>query len=255
MYAIYEQQGGKLDLFEEEEEFVDLNEAEEILRLLRSQDPGEFQRIAALRDGIRAGKGANHSGTYVFCQAGQYQQLFLLDGNGEIISRDIPRILGTVKCGREEPGNPLRPGHNKTVMTVKRVFAEEVKHREAERKHTLSLTLGQRYVLRELRIHFGAINDEETKGQINLMEQVFRGSMMGCSRLRIRGSQGKRAAEKPKAAQLGFQEGGSFPEMGGTQPLSHGKESSWSSRVLAHGSYRQVQLPPWSTCSTTSKSA
>lgn len=177
MYAIYEQQGGKVDLFEEEEEFVDLNEAEEILRLLRSQDPVEFQRIAALRDGIRAGKGTDHSGTYVFFQAGQYQQLFLLDGNGDIISRDIPRILTTIKCRREEPGKPLPPMHNKTVMTVKRLFTEVVKHREAERNHTLSLTLGQRYVLRELRIHFGAVEDEELKGQINLMDQVFRGSM------------------------------------------------------------------------------
>jgi len=176
MYAIYEQQRGKLDLLEEEDEFVDLNEAEEILRLLRSQDPGEFQRIAALRDGIRAGKRADNSGTYVFCQAGQYQQLFLLNENAEIISRDIPRILGTIKCGPEEPGKPLPPGHNKTVMTVKRLFTEEVKHREAERKHTLSLTLGQRYVLRELRIHFGAVEGEEIKGQINLMEQVFRAS-------------------------------------------------------------------------------
>jgi hypothetical protein len=177
MYAIYEQQGGKLDLFEEEEEFVDLNEAEEILRLLRSQDPGEFQRIAALRDGIRACKGSDHFGTFVFCQAGQYQQLLLLDGNGEIFSRDIPRILGTIKCGPEEPGKRLPAGHNKTVMTVKRLFTEEVKHREAERKHTLSLTLGQRYVLRELRICFGTVEDEQIKGQINLMEQVFRQSM------------------------------------------------------------------------------
>ena len=36
MYAIYEKKGGgNLSLFEEEEELVDLNEAEEILRQLR----------------------------------------------------------------------------------------------------------------------------------------------------------------------------------------------------------------------------
>jgi Helicase conserved C-terminal domain len=174
MYDIYEQQGNWPG---EEDEFGVLDEAEETLQRLRSQDPGEFQRIAALRDGIRAGKGADHSGTFVFCQAGQYQQLFLLDGNGQIISRDIPRILGMIKCSQEEPGKPLPPGHNKAVMAVKRLFTEEVKHREAERKYTLSQTLGQRYIMREMRIHFGAVEDEETKSQINRMEQVFRGSM------------------------------------------------------------------------------
>jgi len=41
MYAIYEKKGKNLSLFEEDEEesFVDLNEAEEILRQLRKERP------------------------------------------------------------------------------------------------------------------------------------------------------------------------------------------------------------------------
>ena len=84
MYAIYEKKGGgNLSLFEEEEELVDLNEAEEILRQLKKDDPAEYERIAALRDGIRTGKPALSRGLYVFCQAGRYQQLFLLDEQGD----------------------------------------------------------------------------------------------------------------------------------------------------------------------------
>lgn len=60
-------------------------------------------------------------------------------------------------------------------MRVKRRFAEEVKHRQAEREHALSLTQGQRYVLREMRIIFGATADEEVRAQINIVEKVFRG--------------------------------------------------------------------------------
>ena len=56
MYAIYETQGGgpaQLDLWgKPEDEFLDMNEAEEILRQLRKEDPAEFERIATLRDGI-----------------------------------------------------------------------------------------------------------------------------------------------------------------------------------------------------------
>jgi hypothetical protein len=56
-----------------------------------------------------------------------------------------------------------------------RQFTEEVKHRQAEREHTLSLTHGQRYALRELRVLFGAAADEDAKGQINILEKAFRG--------------------------------------------------------------------------------
>ena len=175
MYAIYEKKGGQLGLFEDEEqEALDLNEAEEIMRQLRKENPGEYERIADLRDGIRTAKPSNEKGVYVFCQAGRYQQLFLVDEKGETVSRDIPRVLGAVKCGPHLEGTPLPTGYNAAVMRVMRQFTEEVKHREAEREHTLSLTHGQRYVLRELRVLFGTA-DEDVKGQINILEKAFRG--------------------------------------------------------------------------------
>ena len=178
MYAIYEKKGGQLSLFEdEEEEFIGLNEAEEILRQLRKERPEEYERIANLRDGIRTVKLADKKGSYVFCQAGRYQQLFLLDDTGKVVSRDIPHILTAIKCGPDEKGMALPKGYNATIMRVKREFAEEVKHRQAEREHTLSLTQGQRYVLRELRVLFGVITDEDVKAQINILEKAFRGPM------------------------------------------------------------------------------
>jgi superfamily II DNA/RNA helicase len=156
MYAIYEKRGTQLGLYEEEEEFLDLNEAEEILRQLRKDDPSEYGRIAALRDGIRTAKpSSSHKGTYVFCEASHsedtaikgYQQLFLLDEQGEVVSRDIPRILGALKCGQELTGSALPAGYNSTVTRVKQLFAEEVKHRQSERKHILGLSSGQRYIV------------------------------------------------------------------------------------------------------------
>jgi len=178
MYAIYEKKGGQLSLFEdEEEEFIDLNEAEEILRQLRKEKPEEYERIANLRDGIRTVKPADKKGFYVFCQAGRYQQLFLLDETGKVVSRDIPHILTAIKCGPDQEGMALPKGYNAAIMRVKREFAEEVKHRQAEREHTLSLTQGQRYVLRELRVLFGVITDEDIKAQINILEKAFRGPM------------------------------------------------------------------------------
>jgi len=180
MYAIYEKKGGKLGEFEDEgDEFVDINEAEEMLRLLRKENPAEYERIADLRDGIRTVKPTAEKGMYVFCQAGRYNGLYLLDESGEVVSRDVPRVLGAIKCAPELEGRPLPDGYNAAVMRVKRDFTEEVKHRQAEREHTLSLTHGQRYVMRELRVLFGATTDEEVKGQINILERAFRGPITG----------------------------------------------------------------------------
>lgn len=177
MYAIYEKKGGQLSLFEDEEEFLDLNEAEEILRQLRRDDPTEYGRIADLRDGIRTGKPSPAKGLYAFCQAGRYQQLLLIDEKGDIVSRDIPRILGVIKCGPDLPSAGLPPGYNADVMRIKRRFAETVKQRQAERDHTLSLSQGQRYLLRELRVLFGLTADDEKKTRINILEKAFRGAM------------------------------------------------------------------------------
>ena len=188
MYAIYEQQGKQLSLFdmEEEDDFLDLNEAEEILRKLQKEDPGEFERIANLPHGIRTAKfSMQQKGTYVFCEASDpnrpdikgYQQLFLLDDKGNIISRDISRILGAIKADSTTPTLTVCKEHNSAVMRVKSQFAEEVKHRQAEREFNQRLTQGQRYILRELRIFFKLITDEEVKGQVNILEKAFRSSI------------------------------------------------------------------------------
>jgi hypothetical protein len=177
MYAIYEKKGSQLSLFEEEAEFLDLNEAEEIMRQLRRDNPAEYDRIAGLREGIRTVKPSVTKGLYVFCQAGRYQQLFLLNEKREITSRDIPRILGVIKCDPELKALEIPSGYNADVMRLKRQFAETVKQRQAELEHTLSLSQGQRYVLRELRVLFGLSNDDEIKIQINILEKAFRAPM------------------------------------------------------------------------------
>ncbi|MGD0487650.1 MAG: helicase-related protein [Syntrophorhabdales bacterium] len=183
MYAIYEPRGSgpmQLELWDKPaDEFLDLNEAEEILRQLRKEDPAEFERIETLRDGIRTARSSPQKGMFVFCQAGRFQQLFLLDDKGAVVSRDIPRVVGAVKCSPDVKAADLPAGYNKAVMAVQRAFAEEVKHREAERKHTLNLTHGQLYALRELRILFETTTEEEIKSNVNILEKAFRGALSG----------------------------------------------------------------------------
>ena len=179
MFCIYESQSDQLSFFEDEEgDFVDINEAEELLRSLQSEDPEEFGRIANLRDGIRSARASfSGDGRFVFCQSGKYQQLFSLDENGEVVSRDVPKVLGRLKCSKTEPAAGLPPGHNQEIMKVLERFSDEVRHRTAQQKFSMSLTVGQIYVLRELRAAYSSLDGDEfadLRGQIALLEDSFK---------------------------------------------------------------------------------
>ena len=180
MYAIYEGDEAKLGAFEEEEggDVVDLGEAVEMFRQMREERPGEFERIAELRDGIRSARSSNaEAGTYVFCQAGGYQQLYLADAEGNIVARDTNRLLRLIRCEPGEPTLPLPDNHNAVVMKVKRQFAHEVKQRRSEQKHRQSLSRSQEYVRKELGMVHRLSADERLQEKVQELEGVFTGTL------------------------------------------------------------------------------
>jgi len=176
MFAIYENKEA-MSAFEEEDAAVGLHEAEQMLRLLRESDPEEYQRIASLRDGIRAAKQSGQKGLFVFCAAGQYRKTYLVDQTGAIISNDLMQTLAQIRCAPTEPALKLPEDFNVAVMRIKRQFSEEVKQRWAEREHGQSLSLGQKYVLHELRLLFREITEEDVRAQINVLAKAFRGAL------------------------------------------------------------------------------
>ena len=184
MYAIYEGKTSTLDEHEDDDHLglSSLSEAEELLREIRNNDPALFNRIASMRDGVRSARRSASDGYVVFCEASsthdetrKYQQLFHVARDGSVVTRDLQRVLGLLHCTPEEPAKRIPSELNQHVMQVRRGFSEEVKHRESQYEHTLSLTHAQRYVLRELAAFFKASAEEdEVRGQINLLEQAFR---------------------------------------------------------------------------------
>ena len=180
MYAIYTDSTRQLSFFEDDDDaaqYVDLNEAEELLRRIRRDDPREFERITKLPEAIR---GAMTSTVYpnsrfVFCQAGRYQQLFLIDQEGEVVSREIGRVLGAIKATPETAAGQFLPrDYNEIVMRIKRRFTEEVTHRRTLQEHSQSLNLSQQYIVRELRLLFDATDDEDLRLKINVLDHAFR---------------------------------------------------------------------------------
>jgi superfamily II DNA or RNA helicase len=184
MYAIY-QPGEATDLLFDQEEsgdLMDLGEAEEMLRLIRREDPKEFERIAKLPDGIRAGKPSSVFGSYVLCRSGRHHRGYVLDAAGKVVMGDMPQILGLIKCGPEVDPLPLSPGHSSNIMRAKQLFETEVQNRAVEREQTRPLGVGQRYVGHELRKLFSETTDEETRARIMLFDQVFRAAVTNAVR-------------------------------------------------------------------------
>lgn len=173
MYAIYSE--GDISAYEEDDldEFVDLNEAEEIIRQLQEDEPERFNRIVNLRDGVRCGYRVGQQGIYVFCRAGRYRQLFLVDERGEIITRELPRVLSRIKCDPGTPSARIPANYNEQVMRIKKRFSDEVKARLAEQRHTVSLTKAQQYIRKELHIFYTQQNDENVRHQIDLLLGAF----------------------------------------------------------------------------------
>jgi len=174
LYNIYA--AGQVGMYEDDDadELVDTNEAVEIVRQLKEARPELYAHIASLPDGVRCGRPAGRPGTFVHCRAGSYRQLFLVDEQGAIVSRDVARILGQIKCEPDTPAEPLPDGHNEIVMRVRRIFDTEVQARRAERAHTVSLPKAQQYVGQELQVLYRDTKDVDLRRQIALLDAVFR---------------------------------------------------------------------------------
>jgi len=77
--------------------------------------------------------------------------------------------------------------HNATVMKVKAIFAEDVKHRKAQQQNSLSLSVQQRYVLRELRVLFSDVTDEDVKSKIAVLETAFKAPVTSAVKKQLNG--------------------------------------------------------------------
>ena len=175
MYDIYEGDGTTIDRWEEDVAGVgDLNEAEEFLRRLRAENPDEYRRIADIPDGVRCGMSARTMGTYLFVRAGAHRQLWLLDENGEIRSRDARSALAAIRCNRDEPATSLPASHNKTVSTAFSLFSSEMTSLRAEKDHVRTQTVGQRYALQAIQVAYAEARDDDVRGRLALLDAAFR---------------------------------------------------------------------------------
>ncbi|MBC8262855.1 MAG: hypothetical protein H8E47_01860 [Anaerolineales bacterium] len=188
LYAIYRGDPSVLE-DEPEPDIFNLLEAEELMRQLQRTDHDRFQQIAAMPDGVRSARQAvgepgpstrirqtQPSGSgqslFVFCQAGSYQRLYLVDEQGHRTA-DPQQAIRAIRCEEDEPTLALPAGINERIAAVKRDFDTEVRTREAEIRHRVGRALGRDYALAELRLIFDAEEDPEEKARLTLLSEIF----------------------------------------------------------------------------------
>jgi len=173
--AIY--QGEPIDQFDpadEDADLVDLTEAEEFLRQLKTSNPQLFERIANLKDGVRSAKSTGEGINFAVCRAGEYRQIYSIGTNGSIKAEDIPIALGRMKCEPDEPAVDLPVGFNQSIVSIQAAFEKHIQEWQAQKKTAMPLTLAQRYIEEELGKLRGSIfTDAELYGQIDLMVSAF----------------------------------------------------------------------------------
>ena len=172
MYTIYQ---GDASILEEETEpdILNLLEVEELIRQLQRTDPARFEQILAMPDGVRtARRAADRSGLFVFCQAGNYQRLYLVDEAGHRTA-DPQQAIYAIRCDEDEPTLPLPPGINERIAAIKRDFDAEVRAREAEIRHSVGRALGRDYALDELRLVFDREDDPAEKARLALLSEIL----------------------------------------------------------------------------------
>lgn len=137
-----------------EEETTEWYEAQRLLAKLQQERPEVIARIKAIPDGVRSARvippGAQPA-FFVFCQAGEWKEMYIADAQGQIRTTDSNEILKALACEENEKRAPLPSGYNKIVSAVIKHFAQEVAQRQTSRRTQPKLSVGQKYVLRRLR--------------------------------------------------------------------------------------------------------
>ena len=178
MYAIYEKMSYKLEDFEAgsdplSEDLFGMNEAEELIREIREKEPEYFDYIKNLPDGIRAAKSSTERANFIFCEAGDYQKIFLTDKNDNLIKTDIITAINKIKCDKDENPLKLPAEFNKSVTEVMKRFRRDVGERMTKREAMKTLKPQQRYVLNKLQRYYEEIDNPETKSDIERLKEVF----------------------------------------------------------------------------------
>jgi len=172
MEKIYTKKEEVLDDVADEEEFG-IDRAERIILEIKNNDPELFEKIKNIPDGARSAIRAGNPGeTYAFCESKDFQRLYLLDTDNKLHT-DMEEILKKIECDPNTPSQALPRDHNNRLKRIENDFSRELRIFLAEKESKKNLTLGQKYISRELEAYFRQITDSEERRRVDTLRSIF----------------------------------------------------------------------------------
>ncbi len=204
MYAIYEGDGKKLEAIEDALEAavdLDVQEAEDLLRRIKRQQPDLFERITSLPNAIRSAKAFAAAGkiacrtnpaVFFFAQAGDFQRLWLADAAGNILAEDNHSALTAIACPPAEPRQPLPADFNQVIAKLKAQFDRQYQDYLAAGGVPHRLTPAQRWALDTIRKAHQQATDDTARTELERLRQLWSVSPLeGRAEFALRGLRGK----------------------------------------------------------------
>ena len=174
MYRIYESRDASILDPEESEDIDVLAEAEAFIRKLQKDNPEYFAKIVSIPDGVRSSKESpEKKGTFAFCQAGGYQQLYVIDQDGRVAMTDLEEVLAAIRCQPTEKRDSLPTTHSWAVNQALRDFRTQVEERQAQAAEAPARRRGQAYVVNQLRTLLRGSKDPAEREAIIALERVL----------------------------------------------------------------------------------
>lgn len=172
MYAIYSGDEKVLDKEYEEETFT-IDEIKNIIKEIEKNNPNYLEKIKNLPDGIRSAKGfGDKKYLYTFLKCGDYEKLYLIDENGNIIKDDIDEILNIIKSLPNEKIGNRDEKLFEILPEIKRKFEDEVNELKKAKK-IYKISPQQKYVIDELRVLYEKVVDDYQKDTIISLINIF----------------------------------------------------------------------------------
>jgi len=174
MYRIYESRDASILDPEEPEDIDVLAEAEAFIRKLQKGNPEYFAKIVGTPDGVRSSKESQEvKGTFAFCQAGDYQQLYVIDQDGRVVTTNLERVMAAIRCPSTEKREPLPTTHNWAVNQALRDFRTQVEERRAQAAEAPVRRRGQAYVVNQLRVLLRGSKEPAERETIIALERAL----------------------------------------------------------------------------------
>lgn len=173
------------------------DEAEKVLNQLEIDNPGEYNRIINLEDGIRSTQLSETKGTFAFLKAGNLNRLYFMNGKeGTEAIGEILQLIKTKPDEKEKVEIAIKE-HTKRLAPIYAKFKEEIKRRQLHFS-AANITPEQKFFQETLRSTYNlfSVKNDELKPRIDKLNRIFQKEIPDYAKTELRALKKERLSDE-----------------------------------------------------------